>query len=717
MSDAVDPLSSAGMSELANFVIRPPRAHYSRAELGDREFVIDGVPARRVDSTLINRRGFELQTSRFTPVHLSEDAPTVVYLHGNGSCRAEAAMLLPLVIPYGFSLFAFDFSGSGRSEGQYISLGVWERFDVATVVEHLVSVGVQSVVLWGHSMGAATALMYSGLEERSNCVKGLILDSPFASFEKLAQFLVSEMRVPLGISRKLILSVGVRAVRKIVRERADFDVMDIDPLSATKNIPPTLPAVFLHGTADAVVPLSHGETLFKHYPCPDKTWLPLEGFEHDTQRPESCMDRAHVFLQRLLPDFAPGSPQHMELLKARGNAAMLSGRFADSIYVYTEALNALSESLTDTPFAKAVGEPFQPTTQGLSPSRRNASITGLLNSMRGWRSRDQNSRSRGPIRRASDELHNSYESNLVDDASQVNTNPECSRSDSSAWSGRFARQKSFSAKGVFHSIRRRVRTGRTWKGNQGDTEAEYSTSNAAEPDETSSCPDVVNPPQRRQNGRMSKAERSSARIRLRYTVRREARQSQQSRPNMNDKANNDHEELRHSATNISCFGRGFHRSDKHRKHLLRRSKPETNSTKREGYGIAGLGISDWDMNSELKSLALALLGNRSLARRRVGDIQGSLFDAVTSLQLDPSWIRGYLRKAAALREDGRLEQARTVVVEGLKQDSKHAGLIDMLHSIEEAMEKERMVSEEGKTEMKMCESDIQSSRSALAGSC
>ncbi|PXF47053.1 hypothetical protein BWQ96_03130 [Gracilariopsis chorda] len=720
MSETIDPLSSAGMSELANFVIRPPRAHYSRAELGDREFVIEKVPAKRYDSTLINRRGLTLQVSRFIPNHLSEDAPTIVYLHGNGSCRAESLMLLPITIPYGLSLLAFDFSGSGRSEGEYISLGVWERYDVATVIEHLVSVGVHSIVLWGHSMGAATALMYAGLEERSNHVKGLILDSPFLSFEKLAQFLVSEMRVPIGISRKLILSVGIRTVRKIVRERAAFDVMDIDPLTATKNIPPTLPAVFMHGTADAVVPFSHGEQLFKHYPSSDKAWIPLEEFEHDSQRPDFCMDRAHVFLQRLLPEFAVGSPHHLEILKARGNSAMLTRRFADSVYIYTEALNALSESLTDTPFAQAVGEPSQSQDGKAHISRRNSGFKGLVNSVKGWRIRDDHARGRGRPRRASDELHETFQSSLAEESSPNVNNPECTRSDSSAWSGRFARQKSFTAKGVFSNIKRRVRTGRHFKENVDVSEARVSLPNQGEPDETSSCPDVSNPPSRRQNRRLSRTDRSSPRIRLRNTAKRESRLSQQDQNNANEKHMDTSEELRGSMTSISCFGNRFHRSERHRRHLLRRSKPEANPLQREGYGIAGLGISDWDMDVEVKALALALLGNRSLARRKVGDVQGALFDAITSLQLDPTWIRGYLRKAAALKEDGRLEQARKAVLEGLKQESSHAGLIDMLQTIEEETDSNGRVTEDEvkQVEVKLSDADSQSqSQKAVVGSC
>lgn len=629
-------------------------------------------------------------------------------------------MLLPITIPYGFSLLAFDFSGSGRSEGEYISLGVWERYDVATVVEHLVSVDVHSIVLWGHSMGAATALMYAGLDELSNHVKGLILDSPFLSFEKLAQFLVSEMRVPIGISRKLILSVGVRTVRKIVRERADFDVMDIDPLTATKSIPPALPAIFMHGTADAVVPFSHGEQLFKHYPSSDKSWIPLEDFEHDTQRPEFCMDRAHVFLQRLLPDFAVGSPRHLEILKARGNAAMLTRRFADSVYIYTQALNALSESLIDTPFAQAVGEPSQSSDSKAHIYRRNSGFKGLVNSMKGWRMRDDHGRGRRRHRRASDELHETFQNSLAEESCPNVINPECTRSDSSTWSGRFVRQKSFTAKGVLSNIKRRVRTGRLGKENVDISEAGVSLPTQGEPDETSSCPDVSNPPSRRQNRRLSRADRSSARIRLRQTTKRESRLSQHDQTNSNEKRMDTSDELRGSMTSISCFGNRFHRSERHRRHLLRRSKPETKSTQREGYGIAGLGISDWDMDVEVKLLALALLGNRSLARRKVGDIQGALFDAITSLQLDPTWIRGHLRKAAALKEDGRLEQARKAVLEGLKLDPNHAGLIDMLQTIEEETDSNGggTEAEVKQVEIKLSDAESQpQSQKAVVGSC
>jgi alpha/beta superfamily hydrolase len=37
-------------------------------------------------------------------------------------------------LPKGYSVFCFDFSGAGNSEGEYISLGYYESSDIRTVV-------------------------------------------------------------------------------------------------------------------------------------------------------------------------------------------------------------------------------------------------------------------------------------------------------------------------------------------------------------------------------------------------------------------------------------------------------------------------------------------------------------------------------------------------------------------------------------------------------
>ena len=656
MGEQVDALSPAGVSELATFIIRPPRAQYSRADLGDKSFTIDGTPAVRHDTVITNDRGLRLQASHFRAVRTGLEAPTVVYLHGNGSCRVEATMLLSVTIPYGLSLFAFDFSGSGRSEGDYISLGVWERHDVTAVVNHLVSLGVRSIVLWGHSMGAATALMFAGLCERRHEVKALILDSPYASFEKLAHSMVSDMQIPMGVPKKLILTVGVRAVRKIVRERAGFDVCDIDPLAAVRKIDDPMPVLFLHGSSDAVVPISHGELLHKYYPGNDKQWIMLKDYEHDSPRPEWSMDKAHVFLQRTIGEDGVGSVSHLELLKGRGNIAMLAGRFPDSIFLYTEALNALSESLLNLSFADAVGEIYD-TDERESVARKTSSITNFVSSMKRWRTRASDEASQSRPRRAASEHGKNHD--IPDDTSQAASNPEYARSESSTWSGRFTRTRSWRGRGIMESFRKCMRVDR------GDILGDPDFGDFEGPEPGASMP-----------RRSSRSSRSATKVRLRHRAKRET----------NRFPSEDHKDKR-SLRTFRRETRSRYRSEI--KIFRRRTRTEDTALGHNPYMMAGMGISAWDMDQERKHLALALLCNRSLARRRTGDVRGALFDAATSLQLDPGWVRGYLRKAAALREDGQLELARGVVADGLAREPQHAGLMDLMRSIEEAVEAEK----------------------------
>jgi pimeloyl-ACP methyl ester carboxylesterase len=67
-----------------------------------------------------------------------------------------------MVLAHRVAFACFDFSGSGLSEGEYVSLGYYESDDVEAVVSHLRrSKGFTEIALWGRSMGAVTALLYA----------------------------------------------------------------------------------------------------------------------------------------------------------------------------------------------------------------------------------------------------------------------------------------------------------------------------------------------------------------------------------------------------------------------------------------------------------------------------------------------------------------------------------------------------------------------------
>jgi alpha-beta hydrolase superfamily lysophospholipase len=79
-----------------------------------------------------------------------------------------------------FDFCVFDFSGCGKSEGEYVTLGLKEKLEVKSVVEFLGrEFGCEDFFLWGRSMGAVTAIL-SVDQFKEMGVHGMVLDSPFS---------------------------------------------------------------------------------------------------------------------------------------------------------------------------------------------------------------------------------------------------------------------------------------------------------------------------------------------------------------------------------------------------------------------------------------------------------------------------------------------------------------------------------------------------------
>lgn len=68
--------------------------------------------------------------------------------------------------------------GSGNSQGDWVTLGAHEVEDLAVVVAHLRETYPSATIgLWGRSMGAVTALMYSAKDPSIAGVVGPRLNS------------------------------------------------------------------------------------------------------------------------------------------------------------------------------------------------------------------------------------------------------------------------------------------------------------------------------------------------------------------------------------------------------------------------------------------------------------------------------------------------------------------------------------------------------------
>ena len=68
------------------------------------------------------------------------------------------------ILSIGYSMCSFDFSGTGNSEGEYVSLGHREQFDVLSIIRYLYThYNIKKFILWGRSMGAVAAIKFCAL--------------------------------------------------------------------------------------------------------------------------------------------------------------------------------------------------------------------------------------------------------------------------------------------------------------------------------------------------------------------------------------------------------------------------------------------------------------------------------------------------------------------------------------------------------------------------
>ena len=281
--------------DLWKALIRPNRDIYKKEDLGPMKFEINDKCYKRTDLELINKKSQKIMCSFWEPFDEERESPLlpcVIYLHGNSSSRCEAYQDISYLLNRNITVFAFDFCGCGQSDGEYISLGYYEKKDVHCVVEYLLkSKKVSKIGLWGRSMGAVTAIMYAN--EHPSLIDAMVLDSGFYSLKILINELIfSKIKLPKFIFDKLL-----NMVKESVKEKAHFDLDTIEPYIFAKNC--LVPAFFCHGNEDDFVLPHHSQDLFNEYKGKDK-YIEFAKGGHNSSRPRKLIINICNFLKRHL---------------------------------------------------------------------------------------------------------------------------------------------------------------------------------------------------------------------------------------------------------------------------------------------------------------------------------------------------------------------------------------------------------------------------------
>lgn len=154
---------------------------------------------------------------------------------------------------------------------------------------------IDRFVLWGRSMGAVTAILYSemNLLQRQAHISCLLLDSPFS---KLTTMVDDVGKAKMGLP-SFIMSIGMSVIKGTIKSKINFDITKLDPLSSSKKL--LIPASFISAKEDNLVLPKRIQEYFNSYRHPNKQIIHSE-YEHNSDREEEVLEQCFSFIERVL---------------------------------------------------------------------------------------------------------------------------------------------------------------------------------------------------------------------------------------------------------------------------------------------------------------------------------------------------------------------------------------------------------------------------------
>lgn len=115
------------------------------------------------------------------------DKPVILYCHGQAEHIAYLQKPYKVLTDNGYGVFAVEYRGHGKSEGQPSENGIYR--DIDSAVEFLKKekgLREEEIVIWGRSMGGAIA---ADAATRHN-FGGVVLESTFTTLKEVAEYII-----------------------------------------------------------------------------------------------------------------------------------------------------------------------------------------------------------------------------------------------------------------------------------------------------------------------------------------------------------------------------------------------------------------------------------------------------------------------------------------------------------------------------------------------
>ncbi len=218
------------------FIFFPSAAIETTPEFFNLRYQEVWVPVQKHDRTVERIHGWWMSAAQ-------PDANVLLYFHGNGINIGANVANAHRFHQLGFSVLLIGYRGYGRSEGSFPSeASVYQ--DAAAAWDYLVKelqIKPSQIFLYGHSLGGAIAI---DLAVQHPNAAGLIVDSSFTSIREMVEHQGEFWMFPVDL---------------ILNQR-------FDSINKVKSL--QMPVLFIHGTADLIVPAAMSQLLYAAAPEP-----------------------------------------------------------------------------------------------------------------------------------------------------------------------------------------------------------------------------------------------------------------------------------------------------------------------------------------------------------------------------------------------------------------------------------------------------------------
>ncbi|WP_373600596.1 alpha/beta hydrolase [Paraclostridium bifermentans] len=199
---------------------------------------------------------------------------TVIIVHGIESNYYEYLEKAYVYLENGYNVMLYNQRHTGHTGGDDYTFGLREKYDLESVAKFVHDKYPNGIIgAHGHSMGAATVVMHSEINEKNKYVDFYIADSPYHEMKDAVRLGIEAENIPL-----LPVAYAEAMGDIYTQVKSGFKYEDVKPYKSVENI--TTPMFLIHGKEDKVCSPKSSQIIYDNIPHDKKELWLIDGVQH-----------------------------------------------------------------------------------------------------------------------------------------------------------------------------------------------------------------------------------------------------------------------------------------------------------------------------------------------------------------------------------------------------------------------------------------------------